>query len=62
MENEMSLTDTAPHRRRNISSGGAYESVPDVIEWDDGTQSTPAGAFASAIRSAAAKMKGTTDV
>jgi enamine deaminase RidA (YjgF/YER057c/UK114 family) len=27
MENEMSLTDTAPHRRRNISSGGAYESV-----------------------------------
>jgi hypothetical protein len=31
-------------------------NLPDEIEWDDGTQSTPAGAFANAIRSAVAAM------
>jgi hypothetical protein len=30
--------------------------LPDEIEWDDGTQSTPAGAFANVIRSAVAAM------
>jgi hypothetical protein len=31
-------------------------NLPEEIEWDDGTQSTPAGAFANAIRSAVAAM------
>jgi len=31
-------------------------NLPDDIEWDDGTQSTPSGAFANAIRSAVAAM------
>jgi hypothetical protein len=31
-------------------------NLPDEIDWDDGTQSTPAGAFANAIRSAVAAM------
>jgi hypothetical protein len=31
-------------------------NLPDDIDWDDGTQSTPAGAFANAIRSAVAAM------
>jgi hypothetical protein len=31
-------------------------NLPDEIDWDDGTQSTPAGAFANAIRSAVAGM------
>jgi hypothetical protein len=30
--------------------------LPDEIDWDDGTQSTPAGAFANAIRSAVSAM------
>jgi hypothetical protein len=31
-------------------------NLPDEIEWDDGTESTPAGAFANAIRSAVTTM------
>ena len=31
-------------------------NLPDEIEWEDGTQSTPSGAFANAIRSAVAAM------
>jgi hypothetical protein len=31
-------------------------NLPDDIEWEDGTQSTPAGAFANVIRSAVAAM------